>query len=107
MNAYLDVQGLTKTFGALMLFDHLSLSISEGQRVGLVARNGTGKSTLLSILTGKEGYDSGEIIYRRDLKVGYLEQSPRFDPEESVLDACFNHQGDDEKVLRASSPWDN
>ena len=101
MNAYLDVQGLTKSFGALQLFDNLSFSISEGQHVGLVARNGTGKSTLLSILTGKEGYDSGEIIYRRDLKVGYLEQSPRFDPEESVLDACFNHQGDDEKVLRA------
>ena len=101
MNAYLDVQGLTKSFGALQLFDNLSFSISEGQHVGLVARNGMGKSTLLSILTGKEGYDSGEIIYRRDLKVGYLEQSPRFDPEESVLDACFNHQGDDEKVLRA------
>ena len=101
MNAYLDVQGLTKTFGALLLFDNISFSISEGQRVGLVAKNGTGKSTLLSILTGKEGSDSGEIIYRRDLKVGFLEQSPTFDPEESVLDACFNHQGDDEKVLRA------
>ena len=84
-----------------MLFDNISFSISEGQRVGLVAKNGTGKSTLLSILTGKEGSDSGEIIYRRDLKVGFLEQSPTFDPEESVLDACFNHQGDDEKVLRA------
>ena len=101
MNAYLDVQGLTKTFGALLLFDNISFSISEGQRVGLVAKNGTGKSTLLSILTGKEGSDSGEIIYRRDLKVGFLEQSPTFAPEESVLDACFNHQGDDEKVLRA------
>ncbi|MBP5508613.1 MAG: ABC-F family ATP-binding cassette domain-containing protein [Prevotella sp.] len=101
MNAYLDVQGLTKSFGALLLFDNLSFSISEGQHVGLVARNGMGKSTLLSILTGKEGYDSGEIIYRRDLKVGYLEQSPRFDPDETVLDACFNHQGDDEKILRA------
>ena len=101
MNAYLDVQGLTKSFGALLLFDNLSFSISEGQHVGLVAKNGMGKSTLLSILTGKEGYDSGEIIYRRDLKVGYLEQSPRFDPDETVLDACFNHQGDDEKILRA------
>ena len=101
MNAYLDVQGLTKSFGALQLFDNLSFSISEGQHVGLVARNGVGKSTMLSILTGKEGYDSGEIIYRRDLKVGYLEQSPRFDPDETVLDACFNHQGDEEKILRA------
>ena len=101
MNAYLDVQGLTKSFGALLLFENISFSIGEGQRVGLVAKNGTGKSTLLSILSGKEGYDSGDIIFRRDLKVGFLEQSPVFDPEESVLDACFNHQGDDEKVLRA------
>ncbi len=101
MNAYLDVQNLTKTFGALLLFENISFSISEGQRVGLVAKNGIGKSTLLSILTGKEGYDSGEITFRRDLRIGYLEQAPHFDPEESVLDACFNHQGDDEKVLRA------
>ena len=101
MVPYLDVQNLTKTFGALTLFEDISFSVSEGQRIGLIAKNGTGKSTLLSILTGREGYDSGEIIYRRDLKVGYLEQSPHFDPEESVLDACFNHHGDDEKVLRA------
>lgn len=101
MNAYLDVQNLTKTFGALTLFEDISFSVSEGQHVGIVAKNGVGKSTLLSIITGKEGYDSGEITYRRDLKVGYLEQSPRFDPQESVLDACFNHEGDDEKVLRA------
>ena len=101
MVPYLDVQNLTKTFGALTLFEDISFSVSEGQRIGLIAKNGTGKSTLLSILTGHEGYDSGEIIYRRDLKVGYLEQSPHFDPEESVLDACFNHHGDDEKVLRA------
>ena len=100
MVPYLDVQNLTKTFGALTLFENISFSVSEGQRIGLIAKNGTGKSTLLSILTGREGYDSGEIIYRRDLKVGYLEQSPHFDPEESVLDACFNHHGDDEKVLR-------
>ena len=101
MNACLDVQNLTKTFGALTLFEKISFSVAEGQRVGLVAKNGVGKSTLLSILTGKEGCDEGEIVYRRDLKVGFLEQSPVFDPEESVLDACFNHQGDDEKVLRA------
>ena len=98
---YLDVQNLTKRFGAEVLFDHISFSIAEGQKVGLVARNGTGKSTLMSVLTGKEGHESGDIIYRRDLKVGYLEQSPKFDPDESVLDACFNHQGDPEKVLRA------
>ena len=98
---YLDVQNLTKRFGAQVLFDNISFSIAEGQKVGLVARNGTGKSTLMSVLMDKEGHESGDIIYRRDLKVGYVEQSPKFDPEESVLDACFNHQGDEEKLLKA------
>lgn len=98
---YLDVQNLTKRFGAQVLFENISFSIAEGQKVGLVARNGTGKSTLMSVLMDKEGYESGSIIYRRDLKLGFLEQSPQFDPEESVLDACFNHKGDPEKVLKA------
>ena len=101
MVPYLDVQHLSKSFGALTLFHDISFSIGEGQRVGLIAKNGTGKSTLLSILCGKEGYDSGSIVFRRDLKVGMLEQSPVFDPDESVLDACFNHQGEEEKVLKA------
>jgi len=101
MTPYLDVQHLSKSFGALQLFLDISFSIGEGQRVGLIAKNGTGKSTLLSILSGKEGYDSGDIVFRRDLKVGFLEQSPVFDPDESVLDACFNHQGEEEKVLKA------
>ncbi len=98
---YLDVQHLSKSFGSLILFDDISFSVAEGQHVGLIAKNGTGKSTLLSILTGHEGYDAGDIIYRRDIRVGMLEQSPQFDPDESVLDACFNHQGDPEKVLKA------
>jgi len=98
---YLDVQNLTKTFGSLVLFENISFSIAEGQKVGLIAKNGTGKSTLLSLLAGKDGYDSGSIIFKRDLKVGILEQSPKFDPKESVLDACFNHEGNPEKVLRA------
>lgn len=98
---YLDVQNLTKRFGAQVLFNNISFSIAEGQKVGLVARNGTGKSTLMSVLMDKEGHESGDIIYRRDLKVGYLEQSPQFDPEESVLQACFNHEDDPEKVLKA------
>lgn len=98
---YLDVQNLTKSFGAQVLFDNISFSIAEGQKVGLVARNGTGKSTLMSVLMDKEGHESGDIIYRRDLKVGYLEQSPQFDQEESVLQACFNHEDDPEKVLKA------
>lgn len=98
---YLDVQNLTKRFGAQVLFENISFSIAEGQKVGLVARNGTGKSTLMSVLMDKEGYESGSIIYRCDLKLGFLEQSPQFDPEESVLDACFNHKDDPEKVLKA------
>ena len=98
---YLDVQQLTKSFGSLVLFRNISFSIAEGQKVGLIAKNGTGKSTLLSILSNIEGYDTGEIIFRRELRVGMLEQSPAFDPKESVLDACFNHQGEDEKVLKA------
>ena len=101
MTPYLDVQHLSKSFGALQLFSDISFSIGEGQKVGLIAKNGTGKSTLLSILSGKEGYDSGDIVFRRDLKVGMLEQSPVFDPDESVLDACFNHHGDPDKVLKA------
>ena len=95
------MQNLTKSFGALLLFEDISFSIAEGQKVGLIAKNGTGKSTLLSILCGNEGYDTGAIIYKRDLKVGFLEQTPRFDPEESVLDACFNHEGNPERVLKA------
>ena len=98
---YLDVQNLPTRSGAQVLFDNISFSIAEGQKVGLVARNGTGKSTLMSVLMDKEGHESGDIIYRRDLKVGYLEQSPQFDPEESVLQACFNHEDDPEKVLKA------
>lgn len=98
---YLDVQNLTKSFGDLVLFNNISFSVAEGQRIGLIAQNGTGKSTLLSVLTGKEGKDGGEIIMMKDLKIGYLEQKTLFDDNESVLDACFNHQGDPQKVLKA------
>ena len=101
MVPYLDVQHLTKSFGALTLFEDINFSIAEGQHVGLIAKNGTGKSTLLQVLAGHEGYDSGDIVFRRDLRVGMLEQEPKFDPEESVLDACFNHEGKEEKVLKA------
>ncbi len=98
---YLDVQNLTKSFGDLVLFNNISFSVAEGQRIGLIAQNGTGKSTLLSVLTGKEGKDGGEIILKKDLKIGYLEQKTQFNENESVLDACFNHQGDPQKVLKA------
>lgn len=101
MTPLLDVQNVSKAFGAHMLFNNISFSIGEGQHVGLIAQNGTGKTTLLSMLSGKESVDSGKIIFRRDIKVGILEQSPKFDPAESVLDACFNHGGDEDKVLKA------
>ena len=98
---YLDVQNLTKSFGVRVLFRNLTFSISEGQHAALIAKNGSGKSTLLSILNGIEGSDEGSIVYKRDLKIGYLEQTPKFNPEESVLDACFNHQGIEERILKA------
>lgn len=101
MTPYVDVQSLTKSFGAHILFNNISFSIAEGQHVGLIAKNGTGKTTLLSILAGKESYESGSIIYRKDLRIGFLEQAPQFDPDESVLDACFNHNGEPEMVLKA------
>ena len=101
MTPLLDVQNISKAFGAHVLFENISFSIAEGQHVGLIAKNGTGKSTLLSLLSGKESVNSGSIIFRRDIKVGFLEQQPKFDPEESVLDACFNHQGDPDRILKA------
>lgn len=101
MTPFLDVQNLTKSFGAQVLFRNINFSVGEGQRVGLIAKNGTGKSTLMKILMDEEGYDDGSIIYRRDIRVGFLTQTPAFDPEESVLDACFNHHGDEERILKA------
>ena len=98
---FLDVQNLTKRFGDLVLFENISFAVAQGQRVGLIAKNGTGKSTLLSLLAGIDSPDSGSIIFRKDIKVGILEQSPVFDPDETVLEACFNHEGEDEKVLKA------
>ena len=98
---FLDVQNLSKSFGALQLFKDISFSVAEGQKVGLIAKNGSGKSTILSIVAGEDSRDAGEITFRRDLKVGYLKQSPIFNPEESVLDACFNHQGEESKILKA------
>ena len=79
---------MTKSFGDLVLFENISLGLSEGQRV---AKNGSGKTTLLNILSGKEGYDNGTISFRRDLRVGYLEQDPQYPEELTVLEACFHH----------------
>ena len=101
MIPYIDVQNISKSFGAHVLFNNISFSVAEGHHVGLIAQNGTGKSTLLSILSGKETYDSGSIVYKRDLKVGILEQSPHFNYNDTILDACFNHNGDEENILKA------
>ena len=91
MSPILQVENLTKSFGDLVLFENISFGLAEGQRVGLIAKNGSGKSTLLNILSGKEGYDEGKISFRRDLRVGYLEQSPLYPEELTVLEACFHH----------------
>lgn len=91
MTPILQVENLTKSFGDLILFKNISFGLAEGQRVGLIAKNGSGKSTLLNILSGKEGYDAGNISFRRDLRVGYLEQDPRYPEELTVLEACFHH----------------
>lgn len=101
MTPFLDVQNLTKSFGSETLFKDISFSVGEGQKVGLIAKNGTGKSTLLEILSNKEGYDNGKIIYRNDIKIGYLEQIPKFNPSEKVIDACFNHHGNPDRILKA------
>lgn len=101
VNTILDVQGLSKRFGARVLFSGLSFSIAEGQKVGLIARNGTGKSTLLSLLTGHEQPDSGQIVYRRGVRVGYLEQQPSYNPDDTVIDACSNHHGDEALIVKA------
>lgn len=100
-NPFIDIQNVTKSFGAQVLFDDISFSIAEGQRVGLIAKNGTGKSTLLSIISGSEGCDRGNIIFRKGLRIGFLLQTPHFDPDDTVLDACFNHQGESDKILKA------
>ena len=91
VNSILQVENLTKSFGDLVLFENISFGLSEGQRVGLIAKNGSGKTTLLNILSGKEGYDNGIISYRRDLRVGYLEQDPQYPEGLTVLEACFHH----------------
>ncbi len=99
MISYLQVDGLTKSFGDLVLFDNISFGIAEGERIGLIAPNGTGKTTLLNILAGKEDYDSGSVVYRRDLKVGYLSQDPQFPAGLTVLEACFHCESETVQLI--------
>ena len=100
MVSYLQVENLTKSFGDLVLFNEISFGVAEGQRIGLIAKNGSGKTTLLNILAGKEGYDEGKITYRRDLRVGYLEQSPQYPGDLSVIEACFYHGNETVQLIK-------
>ena len=103
MTPYLQVENLTKSFGDKVLFEHISFGIAEGQRVALIARNGTGKTTLLNIIAGHEGRDEGTVTFRRDLRVGYLPQMPAFPPHLTVLDACLRS---DNEVTRAVADYE-
>lgn len=89
MISYLQIDGLTKSFGDLVLFENITFGIAQGQKIGLIAKNGTGKTTLLNIIAGKESYDAGAVVFRNDLRVGYLEQAPDYPKELTVLQACF------------------
>ena len=104
MVSYLQVDGLRKSFGDLLLFDELSFGIAEGERIGLIAKNGSGKTTLLNIIAGKEDYEAGSVVFRRDLKVGYLEQDPKYPAALSVLDACFHS---DNEIVQLISEYES
>lgn len=97
---YIQIENLTKSFGSLVLLDNVSMTIAEGQRVGLIAQNGTGKTTLLRILSGQEGYDSGNIVLRKDVRVGYLEQEPNYPADITVLEACFYNSGETAQIIK-------
>lgn len=98
-NPILQIDSLTKSFGDLLLFKDISFGIAEGDKIGLIAANGSGKTTLLNIIAGKEPYDSGRVVFRNDIRVDYLEQSPEFDPELTVLEACFSADNDIVKLI--------
>ena len=100
MACHLQIENLTKSFGDLILFQNISLGIDEKQKVGLIAQNGKGKTTLLNIIAGKEGYDSGNISFRRGLRVGYLEQSPQYPGELTVLEACFQSSNSTARLIQ-------
>lgn len=99
-NPYLEVQNLTKRIGERVLFENISFTVGEREHIGIIAKNGTGKSTLLSIIAGKDGYDGGDIIFRRDLKISYLEQTPHYPEDLTVLEACFWHGNEITELIR-------
>lgn len=99
MVSYLQIDGLTKSFGDLVLFENISFGIAQGQKTGLIAKNGAGKTTLLNIIAGKEGYDEGNVVFRNDLRVGYLEQTPVFPENINVLQACFHSENETVRLI--------
>ncbi|MBR1543706.1 MAG: ABC-F family ATP-binding cassette domain-containing protein [Muribaculaceae bacterium] len=101
MTVMLNIEGLTKSFGANVLFSDISLTLNEGDKVGLIAKNGTGKSTLLKIIADGENYDSGKIHYHDSTSIGYLEQSPHFDPDKSIIDICLTGVDSQSSALRS------
>ena len=100
MVSNMQVENLTKSFGDLVLFNNISFGIAEGQRVGLIAKNGSGKTTLLNIIAGREGYDGGIISFRRDLRVGYLEQDPKYPETLTVMEACFHSNNSTVQLIK-------
>ena len=100
MTSYLQVENLTKSFGDRFIFNDVSFGVSEGDKIGVIAKNGTGKTTLMNVLSGKESYDSGKITYHNDLKIGYLEQLPYFDPETTVINACLSGEDNTSRLVR-------
>lgn len=99
MISYLQIDKLTKSFGDLVLFEDITFGVAQGQKIGLIAKNGTGKTTLLNIIGGKEDYDSGDVVFRKDLRVGYLEQSPSYPEELTVLQACFYSKNETVRLI--------
>ncbi|MBQ7878244.1 MAG: ABC-F family ATP-binding cassette domain-containing protein [Bacteroidaceae bacterium] len=95
----LQVDGISKSFGDLLLFDDISFTVEERQRIGLIARNGKGKSTLLKVIAGEEGCDNGRITLRNDIRVGYLEQEPNIDENLTVIEACMLRTGEKAKLI--------
>lgn len=104
MTSYIQIENLSKSFGDKRLFDNISFGISDNQRVALIAKNGTGKTTLLNIIAGKESADSGQISTKKDLRIGYLEQSPDYPTELSVIDACLQS---DNEVVRTIAEYEH
>ena len=102
MESILQIDNLCKSFGDRIIFDNLTLNINQGEKVGLIARNGQGKSTLLDVIAGNADYRSGSIVFRRDIKTAYLVQTPQFPQHSSVLNACCGSSTDEQLMLKAS-----